>query len=392
MHHVADAVHVDDDVVLAVAVDDALELADHRIAATFEQRAARDDAHASPRSRARRRRPRIADRPWAAARRPSGGSAPSRRGRRRRWSSSPGSGAYSATRDAGLRRHQQRDAARLPELQVAVASRLTKVASTAASSGRNSSTMRVSPSWIVTSRSASEQLLVGLDRAAGHVDQPVALAADQAPAGAAEARIDAEDANRLSHRAPLIAPARAIPATCREYAVRTNSPPGCPVIDLPDLPALSAVMADPRFAARARHLGAVRRVRGFSGFGSALIYVPLMSALYGPQIGAASFLLIDFVTGIVFSIGVWRQAAWREVVPLAVAAVVRGAVRHADPAICRPGRACAGSWRRWCWWSSSCSRRAGAITASPLLIVTILVGLVGRRRSAARCRSPGRRW
>ncbi len=34
MHHVADAVHVDDDVVLAVAVEKARELADHR-AATF---------------------------------------------------------------------------------------------------------------------------------------------------------------------------------------------------------------------------------------------------------------------------------------------------------------------------------------------------------------------
>ena len=116
-------------------------------------------------------------------------------------------------------------------------------------------------------------------------------------------------------------------------------------------------------------------VRGFSGFGSALIYVPLMSALYGPQIGAASFLLIDFVTGIVFSIGVWRQAAWREIVPLAVAAVVRGAIRHADPAIRRPrapalgdGRAGAGDRRRAL---DSGWRYHG----KPMLIVTILVGL-----------------
>ena len=128
----------------------------------------RDGAHASPRSRARRRHPRIADRPWAAARRSSGGSAPSRRGRRRRWSSSPGSGAYSATMTPAFAGTSSAMPRACPSFKVAVASRLTKVASTAASSGRNSSTMRASPSWIVTSRSASEQLLVGLDRAAGH--------------------------------------------------------------------------------------------------------------------------------------------------------------------------------------------------------------------------------
>src|SRR2546421_8602198 len=50
------------------------------------------------------------------------------------------------------------------------------------------------------------QPVVGLDRAAGEIDQPVALAGDQAPAGAAEARIDAEDANRLAHGGLLIAP------------------------------------------------------------------------------------------------------------------------------------------------------------------------------------------
>ena len=48
--------------------------------------------------------------------------------------------------------------------------------------------------------------LAGLDRAAGDVDQPVAVALDQPPAGAAEARIDAEDANRGFQHAPVIAP------------------------------------------------------------------------------------------------------------------------------------------------------------------------------------------
>ncbi len=40
------------------------------------------------------------------------------------------------------------------------------------------------------------RLVVGNDRAAGHMNEPIALNVDQAPAGAAEAGIDAQDANR----------------------------------------------------------------------------------------------------------------------------------------------------------------------------------------------------
>ena len=150
-------------------------------------------------------------------------------------------------------------------------------------------------------------------------------------------------------------------------------------------------MADPRFALAVGISVLSGAVRGFSGFGSALIYIPLMSALYGPQIGAATFLLIDFVTGIVFSIGVWRQAVWREVVPLVVAAAVAAQfgtliLQYADPV-----------WLRWLMVGARAGAgrraraRAGAITAAD----------AGRSRSwsgsrpalsAARCRSPARRW
>ena len=94
------------------------------------------------------------------------------------------------------------------------------------------------------------------------------------------------------------------------------------MVDLPTSATFSAVLADPRFALAVGISVLSGAVRGFSGFGSALIYVPLMSALYGPKIGAASFLLTDLVTGIVFSVGVRRQAVWREIVPLALSAAV----------------------------------------------------------------------
>ena len=47
-------------------------------------------------------------------------------------------------------------------------------------------------------------------------------------------------------------------------------------------------MTDPRFALALGISVLSGAVRGFSGFGSALVYVPLMSALYGPQVGAAT--------------------------------------------------------------------------------------------------------
>ena len=71
-----------------------------------------------------------------------------------------------------------------------------------------------------------------------------------------------------------------------------------PVIDLPTAATFSAVVADPRFALAIGISVLSGAVRGFSGFGSALIYVPLMSAVYGPKIAATSFLPIDLMTEI----------------------------------------------------------------------------------------------
>jgi uncharacterized membrane protein YfcA len=146
------------------------------------------------------------------------------------------------------------------------------------------------------------------------------------------------------------------------------------VIDLPNPATFAAVLADPRFTLAAAVSILSGAVRGFSGFGSALVYVPLVSALYGPVVGAATFLLIDFATGLVFSIGVWRQAVWREVIPLVVAAVFAAQfgtliLAHADPA-----------WLRWLMVGvvlvvvvvlASGWRYHGR----PALLVTIAVGL-----------------
>ena len=91
---------------------------------------------------------------------------------------------------------------------------------------------------------------------------------------------------------------------------------------LPDFSTFAAVAADPKFLAAVGIAVLAGAVRGFSGFGSALIYIPLMSAVYGPQIAAATFLLIDVVSGFAFLARLWRMTVWREVLPLAVSAVV----------------------------------------------------------------------
>lgn len=80
--------------------------------------------------------------------------------------------------------------------------------------------------------------------------------------------------------------------------------------------------------------------RGFSGFGSALIYIPLMSALYGPQLAAGSLVLIDLAVDAMLLPGLWRRAQWREIWPLAGSAIVAGQfgtviLEHADPVTLR---------------------------------------------------------
>lgn len=112
------------------------------------------------------------------------------------------------------------------------------------------------------------------------------------------------------------------------------------MLDLPDSAVFAATVTDPRFAFAVFVSVLSGVVRGFSGFGSALIYVPLMSAAYGPKIGAASFLLIDFATGLAFALGVWRRATWGEVMPLAAAAVAAAQLgtlilQYADPTLLR---------------------------------------------------------
>jgi uncharacterized membrane protein YfcA len=147
------------------------------------------------------------------------------------------------------------------------------------------------------------------------------------------------------------------------------------VIDLPDLSTLAAVVADPRFPIAFAISMLSGMVRGFSGFGAALVYVPLMSAVYGPRITAASFLVIDVFTGLIFMAPLWRQAVWREILPLTASALLAAQfgsliLQYADPVALR-------------WGISIIVLAVVAVLMTgwryrgrPVLTVTVLVGLL----------------
>jgi uncharacterized membrane protein YfcA len=63
-------------------------------------------------------------------------------------------------------------------------------------------------------------------------------------------------------------------------------------------------------------------VRGFAGFGAALIFVPVASAAYGPTVAAPTLLLVDFVLTFPFFLGGVRRCRWPTVLPTAIAAML----------------------------------------------------------------------
>jgi uncharacterized membrane protein YfcA len=146
-------------------------------------------------------------------------------------------------------------------------------------------------------------------------------------------------------------------------------------MDLPTLATYSEIVADRRFPAAIGIALLSGVVRGFSGFGSALVFIPLMSAVYGPVIAAPLFVLADVVTGSVFLARTWRLTLWREVLPMVAAAIVAVQfgtllLQHTDPNILR-------------WGMSALVLCAVALMASgwryhgrPKLIVSIAVGLL----------------
>lgn len=94
------------------------------------------------------------------------------------------------------------------------------------------------------------------------------------------------------------------------------------MVDLPDATQFAALVADQRFVLAAVIAAVSGGARGFAGFGSALIYVPLISALYEPRVAAVTILLIDFTSGAPFAVSAWPRCHLRDVLPLSAAAAI----------------------------------------------------------------------
>src|SRR3954469_18964990 len=91
------------------------------------------------------------------------------------------------------------------------------------------------------------------------------------------------------------------------------------VIELPNSETFAAALAEPRIYAAMAVAALAGLVRGFSGFGGAMIYMPLIAAIYDPRIAAVTILLVDTVSATPFAIPEVRRCTWREVGPLSVA-------------------------------------------------------------------------
>jgi uncharacterized membrane protein YfcA len=92
--------------------------------------------------------------------------------------------------------------------------------------------------------------------------------------------------------------------------------------DFPTLETFAALSADPRLPLALGIAALSGVVRGFSGFGSALIYVPLIAAIYAPRAAAATLVLIDFTGALLPAIEARKECNWSDLVPIGIASTL----------------------------------------------------------------------
>src|ERR1700688_611267 len=109
-------------------------------------------------------------------------------------------GAYSATVIPNIAGASIATPRACPSFSVATPSLLTNVCSTAASAGLKSASTAARPSWNRSRPPRRRQPTGGSHGAAADERKPVAVDLDHAPAGAAQARVDAKDADGVANR------------------------------------------------------------------------------------------------------------------------------------------------------------------------------------------------
>ncbi|MEQ9609753.1 MAG: sulfite exporter TauE/SafE family protein [Kiloniellaceae bacterium] len=84
----------------------------------------------------------------------------------------------------------------------------------------------------------------------------------------------------------------------------------------------SAVTGDPHFIWLAAAAALAGLVRGFSGFGAAMVFVPLASVLKGPEVAVPLLFLVDSLATLPITVASFRRCTWAEVLPLLAGATV----------------------------------------------------------------------
>jgi uncharacterized membrane protein YfcA len=84
---------------------------------------------------------------------------------------------------------------------------------------------------------------------------------------------------------------------------------------MPALPVLPPL--DPALLVAAAVLFLAGLVRGFAGFGAAMVFVPVAAALYEPALAVAVIYLVDGIASVPLAVPAVRRCVWREVLALA---------------------------------------------------------------------------
>jgi uncharacterized protein len=93
-------------------------------------------------------------------------------------------------------------------------------------------------------------------------------------------------------------------------------------VTIPDSALFAAAVADHRFWIALTIAVLAGAVRGFSGFGSAQIYIPLIAAVYSPRVAAVTLLIIDTLGTAPFTVRAFAHCTWREELPMSIAAAI----------------------------------------------------------------------
>lgn len=84
---------------------------------------------------------------------------------------------------------------------------------------------------------------------------------------------------------------------------------------------LTTLLGDPRYWGVIAAAALAGLVRGFSGFGGAMVFMPVASLLFEPKLAAVWLLAADTIASLGMLPDAVRRCVWREVLPLAAGAI-----------------------------------------------------------------------